>query len=311
MVFVKGRRATLTAFDKKALDALQPTWAALGVVYAEAGLELTQGGREHVQGYFEFDEPKSLKQLQEIWPGAHWEVCQGNQFQNLMYIRKGEMSHEDWKKYAQHGPTYGKNYKECFVFGQLKRQGKRTDLDNVMLAVSQGDSLRDIALANPSQFIRYTKGISAYHSIMSKPRDSAIPKEVEVYFGPTGCGKTRKAHEENPDAYLWTPSQKTWFDGYDGHKTVIMDEFRGQIAFGFLLGILDRYPMKVEVKGNMVQFSPDKVIITSPVSPEYWYQNLENKDGLMDQLRRRITKTVDMTPYVMPSSPDTVMEQFL
>jgi len=64
-----------------------------------------------------------------------------------------------------------------------------------------------------------------------------------------------------------------------------------------MLQLLDRYPLRVEVKGSSVPFVSRRIIITSNASPDEWYPNIRDRTPLM----RRITSVtsfplVDGTP---------------
>lgn len=77
-----------------------------------------------------------------------------------------------------------------------------------------------------------------------------MERKVYVFWGPTGTGKSRRAWDEaGPDAYPKDPRSKFW-DGYNGHSNVVLDEFRGAIDVSHLLRWFDRYPVLVEVKGS-------------------------------------------------------------
>jgi hypothetical protein len=66
--------------------------------------------------------------------------------------------------------------------------------------------------------------------------------------------KSRKAFGEYPDAYI--KMNNKWWDGYANEKTVIMDDYRASLCtFQDLLRILDRYPLRVELKGACAQLS--------------------------------------------------------
>ena len=81
-----------------------------------------------------------------------------------------------------------------------------------------------------------------------------------------------------------------WWDGYDGHTDIILDDFRGDYCkFAYLLKILDRYPLQVEVKGGMRQLRCRNIFITSDVHPELIYGD---HVGDKSQLLRRISKIV-------------------
>lgn len=95
------------------------------------------------------------------------------------------------------------------------------------------------------------------------------------YWGPTGTGKSRRAWDEATfDAYPKDPRTKFW-DGYRGHRNVVLDEFRGAIDIAHLLRWMDRYPVIVEVKGSSVVLEAEKIWITSNLHPRDWYKELD------------------------------------
>lgn len=180
----------------------------------------------------------------------------------------------------------------------VKAQGKRKDLDFVKEALDAGQSTRDIVMGSNEGFragARYLAFMERYRGMLAQTTEFKA-KEVYVYYGATGTGKTRKAFEDaggmNPDTvWRWVPGMgATFFEGYCGQKTVIFDEFRGQLTFGQLLVLLDGYPTSVQIKGSSVAWGPDKIYMTSPVHPKEWYQS--KGDDSIAQLLRRITKVV-------------------
>ena len=75
-----------------------------------------------------------------------------------------------------------------------------------------------------------------------------------------------------------------------------MDEYRGQLEYGFLLTMLDKYPYRLQVKGGMMGSRIKRVIITSPMHPRDWYLDLTGVDSWESgQLRRRITSIEECT----------------
>lgn len=118
----------------------------------------------------------------------------------------------------------------------------------------------------------------------------AMEREVYVYWGKTGAGKSKRAWEEATwAAYPKDPNTKFW-DGYSGHSNVVIDEFRGSISISHLLRWLDRYPVIVEVKGSSCVLGATKIWITSNLSPEDWYPDLDSETKLA--LRRRFTQVI-------------------
>jgi len=118
----------------------------------------------------------------------------------------------------------------------------------------------------------------------------AQEKQVFVFWGRTGSGKSKRAWEEASfDAFPKDPCTKFW-DGYVGQSNVVIDEFRGSIGISHLLRWLDRYPTIVEVKGSSVCLQATTIWITSNLSPDEWYPDLDQ--DTRNALKRRFTQIV-------------------
>jgi hypothetical protein len=125
--------------------------------------------------------------------------------------------------------------------------------------------------------------------------DRTEPPEVVVHFGPTGCGKSKKARNWLPEAWVWNPARKDWFNGHSGQEEAIIEEFRGQLPYGTMSSVLDRYTHEHQVKGGMVDFVAKRICITSPMHPEQWYPRQCDKTYSIEQLLRRITRIEALT----------------
>jgi hypothetical protein len=112
---------------------------------------------------------------------------------------------------------------------------------------------------------------------------------VIVYWGRTGSGKTRAVMDNIPNEnsiYIHPGGQ--WFDGYDRHEIVLFDDFGGsEFKLTYLLKLLDRYPMRVPVKGGFVSWVPREIYITSNLDPKNWYSNAHHEH--VDALFRRFS----------------------
>lgn len=117
-------------------------------------------------------------------------------------------------------------------------------------------------------------------------RPVAVERQVKVYWGATGTGKSHRAWgEAGLESYPKDPRSKFW-DGYRDQQHVVIDEFRGNIDISHILRWFDKYPVIVEVKGSSVVLKATRIWITSNISPEAWYPDL---DGLTrDALMRRL-----------------------
>lgn len=195
--------------------------------------------------------------------------------------------------------------------GTLPRQGNRSDLAELTDAIIEGNDLNTIASTFPTEFVKYNKGIQALrHTLLAKPRNPAEETTVLWWFGPTGTGKSRRAFESYPDAYIKMPNNK-WWDGYEFHSTVILDDYRPSMCpFHELLRLLDRYPMKVEYKGGTSELQARTFVITTCERPELLWQDKTTEK--IDQLIRRITEIrqfkTDGTTTILKDSATTYVK---
>ena len=182
--------------------------------------------------------------------------------------------------------------------GTRSSPGTRSDLHLVAASIIAGDSMSSVARSNPGMYIRYHRGMWALRNITVP--DRVDPPEVRVYFGATATGKSFRARQWLSDApcYIHFSNQKGWFDGYQGERNCIFEEFRGHsdIALPHLLMILDRYPARVEVKGSFTMFSASKIAFTSPFHPELWYPSFADREDY-GQLARRISCIFDCRAF--------------
>ncbi len=248
------------------------------LVYQE---EQGESGTHHFQGYCEFKAKLSLGSAKELLGGdtVHIERRRGTQSEAINYCKKRDDSYID-------GP---------WEFGECKAQGKRVDLEAFKDAVMSGKRKRDLVDEHLNILARYPKFYTTLTE-MHRPRRSE-ELVVTLNFGPTGTGKTRTVfdkYEDDPEFYITPLSNGTpWYDGYDGHTIVLLDDFSGSashISLCNLLRLLDRYPLYVPTKGSHTWWLPTEVFITSNIHPAYWYKDWTNRVEQYDALARRIHK---------------------
>lgn len=246
------------------------------IVYFCMGHEVCDTtGRLHLQGYVYFRNGKVLAAVKRFFhPFApHLEAAKGTAEQSRIYCKK---EGDEW-----------------FEYGDMPEQGKRNDLDAVREQLTADprmgpvmDHVRSYQAARFGEmFLRYKE----------QPRPlvnlDLTQFEVNVIWchGPPDTGKTRWAFAEYPD--LFRPLSEKWWDGYDGHETVLLDDFRSNYcSFTRLLHLLDNYPFRVECKGGSRQVQYETIIITSCYHPEDCYSaDLMSRGENMGQLLRRIT----------------------
>jgi len=141
-----------------------------------------------------------------------------------------------------------------------------------------------------SILVRYFGNLTKIHGHFSRPLPTV--KQVFVYWGATGTGKSRRAWAEATfEAYPKIPTTKFW-DGYRSHKHVVVDEFTGQVGITHMLQWLDRYPVLVEVKGSVTPLSVEKVWITSNIDPRQWYNDGNSTEEQRRALMRRFSECI-------------------
>lgn len=119
-------------------------------------------------------------------------------------------------------------------------------------------------------------------------------------MGKAGKGKTRYIWDKHGIDEIYVPPDYKFWEGYDGHKIVLIDELRGDwCKFGQLLKLLDRYPYRVQTKGGSRQIQATTWYITSCKHPKDVYDPYHfDAEERVDQLLRRldtITEVVDDT----------------
>lgn len=264
----------IKSFYKK----VAPRW----IIYGKEKAPTT--GTPHLQGACVIGRQVAFTSILHYLPeGIHLAEMKGTPHQNFEYCSK----EGDYVEY-----------------GTRPQPGKRNDLITMANLINSGHSLSEICEEDTlaSVFIRYPRGCRELENIVRKPRDpDASPPTVCWLYGATGTGKTRAAVEFLHKQYgrFWMSGlNPQWFDGYEGQKGVILDDIRPEtMPFVNLLKLLDRYPLRVPIKGSTVEWIPELIIVTTPDRPNIIY-NQQHDD--IRQLDRRITHLLCYTDTPTP-----------
>lgn len=247
-------------------------------VYSEEFAPTT--GTPHLQGYAYFKSPRSMSGLSKLIPRASLRVANGSSLENRVYII-GPYTGSDGKF-----KPYNEKHKEI---GKLPKQGARNDLAVVRQLVDDGNTMRDIVdVATSYQSIRSAEIILKY-----KEQKRDWKPHVTWIYGKSGTGKTRWAYDNHPpeDIHKQPASEPKWFEGYDAHPVVIIDEVDFAVNYPLLKELTDRYPMKVHNKGGMRSFLAKFIILTSLTHPaELFYDYPENGKEML----RRIDEIISL-----------------
>lgn len=235
------------------------------------GRETGESGTPHFQGIIILTVPTRMAWLRQRFidfgiSSVHWSKCR-NRPAAIKYCKKDG----DWELLGE----------------QLNsRQGRRTDLQDACTSLLESRNLLLFKEEYPEIYVKYHKGFEKL--LHDDCLGNRIPPDITWIYGPTGTGKTRYVFDRESLDHLWLASvDLKWFDGYNGQPAVLIDDFRGNFcSFHSLLRYLDRYPMRVPVKGGFVVWKPERIYITSSKHPSAIY----NVDEDVNQLLRRITR---------------------
>lgn len=152
--------------------------------------ELGETKTPHLQGFIGFKGPKRLVALKKMLPRAHWELSRS----------------KDAAIYCC------KSGSDVIINVNNKKQGKRSDLDEIKTKLLNGVDQKTIWDEHWGTMVRNHRGIDIGFKILNPKRvkikfnlDKFVVPPLDltlpvILWGPPGCGKTSfaKAHFENP-----------------------------------------------------------------------------------------------------------------
>lgn len=251
-----------------------------------------ESGKHHLQGFVYFKNAMSLTAVQKYLmktfdakKGINLLVTKGSPEENRTYC--GGAHYDDGKgKVKEPNPDFQE-------WGKLPVKGSRSDIDAVKDSIMSGETTAtDVCVDNPEFYHQYGRTLDRIQTIMLRKKWRTWMTQGYWYYGETGCGKSHVAFKDyDPEThYEVSLSQlaRGFWTGYTGQETVIINEFRGQIGFGELMDLVDKWPKKVDVKcGEPVPFLAKSFIITGPKPPAETYSGIVDKGDSINQLYRR------------------------
>jgi len=239
-------------------------------------------GTQHLQGYFSLKKKKTMASIQKILVQRGISLAlinaNGTPTQNRQYCSK----------------PGGQDFWESGDIN-IVGQGTRTDLSLACDKIKNKRPLSEVASDHPETFVKYHRGLAALEFTLDKPIDER-EMEVVLLFGDAGTGKSHKAAmlAKLYGSYyrLGVPNgHSVWWDGYEGEKSVIIDEFKGWLTPTQLNTILDKYKLPLNIKGRTVYAKYEHVFITSNFGIDEWWSDkvIWNRQALL----RRITSVYE------------------
>ena len=244
------------------------------VRYMVYGKEVGEEGTPHLQGTCIFPDAKSESAARKTLPGCHVEPCV-SLFDSIEYCKKdGDYTERGKPPMTQADKGAAGKEAEQERWKQIREAAEEGRYDDIP------ESIR---------FLNYK--CVEYHRQIGKKKRKLEDTEIEHvwYCGPAGTGKSRKAREENPDAYLKTCNK--WWDGYEDESVVLIEDFdkSHSVLCHHMKIWADRYPFNAEVKGGTTgNIRPSKIVVTSNYHPKDIWTEEQDLDPILR--RFKVTK---------------------
>lgn len=239
------------------------------------GKEVGESGTPHLQGVVCFHKKCTRKHVVEELGGGAWvSIMRGSWNQATNYAKKdGDLVRD---------------------FGEGPHQGRRTDIEDVKRKFDEGASVEDLCKEAPGVM----RGAMQMFRFLEDRRDSKKIREEVMprclwLFGDTGVGKTHcvneyaKTLDEKP---YWKYKDNMWWDNYTGQKVVIINEFRGGLAYEELLAMADKFYYEVSRRGRApMPFLATTILVTSRANITSIFPK-ENVENGCAEMKRRFTE---------------------
>lgn len=270
---------TVNNYTPDMLKSIDEYSTSDNVIYMIVGKETAETtGTPHLQCFMHVKNKMSMKQLKNIYGNtAHVEIAKGNDEQNQAYCSKQEV------------------YLEV---GKPAINGKRKSLE-----LLKEKLLSKTPVSKQQLYIEYPQYVRLIDKMLEYESGRVDKPTVIWIYGKSGSGKSRYAHKlidesEHNTVYKKTGNNK-WFNGYDNHEILLIDDIRSKsLDYNELLQLLDRYGYRVETKGGMRQLTAKLIIITSNKSPDSLFDYMDEDNA---QLLRRIDNLIHMEYQKMTS----------
>lgn len=250
-------------------------------------------GRRHIQGYVEFTTAKTIAAAKGCLGdvSCHFERRKGTASQAADYCRKTD------SRVAGVNCDFGD-------FGG--DQGKRTDL-TAAISTLRDSGLAGVAELHAEVYVKYSRGLHslAFEYARAAPESPCV--RVILLHGPPGVGKSRTARFLSGQSLFVVDevvNGHVWFDGYRGERFLLIDDVYGTIKYTHMLRLLDRYRIRLSIKGGHTYSNWHTIFITANTEILNWYPDVFKGDAncsAYKALRRRFTKVLSL-PECLPDS---------
>lgn len=231
--------------------------------------------KKHFQGYMQLNRKRRITALKKIHPTAHYEARKGTHQDAINYVTK------------EHTRLYGP-----WKYGEGVEERQRTDIQKMVRLLHEGKTPHQVTEEYPEQGAHVYKFLEWKEKFIKNEPEFQGAREVIVFQGPPGCGKSRLVREREGRENLYNLFSKSplWFDGYQREPVLLINEFNGEIPVEKINELCDRkeYDIRVPIKGHSILARWNKVYICTNTDINYWWtQALPSQ---IDAFKRRITE---------------------
>lgn len=181
-----------------------------GCKYCEIAAETSETGYKHGQGRIVFRRGYRMTQLKKLMPEPHWEptCCK----HDCLYLRKHDS--------------------ETVLKWDGRCQGVRNVFKEQAALIVEGGTIRDCALLDGANYqsIRSAELLMAY----TEPERPCAPREVHLVTSPSSV----------MPAGIYRLRSAAFWDGYDGHKAIFIDQPLLKLSLGVLRQICGPAPFR-------------------------------------------------------------------
>ena len=200
----------------------------------------------------------------------HWECKRGTVAEAIDYVSKEDTRVTGDDAYS-------------FEFGTIpeergpKKSATKRDREEKAIEVVDELKTRYIPFEGiDSDVLLHPNFVPVYEKLTANRLGPYRPNlKVLCIIGFSGCGKTYAFNKwfHNYVKCIYG-NNGAWFQNTFA-RTLLLDEFNGQIPPQALLELLEGYPHALEIKGGMRPAVYEQVVIFSNVRPENWYASAE------------------------------------
>lgn len=271
-------------------ETILQTVATLQPDYYCYSEEVGKNGTPHVHIYFTKKNPWRFQTVKNKFPFAHIEKAYGSAEENRDYVAKEG-------KWAGTEKSETKIDGSFCEFGVMPR-GKETSDKTTKLLTLMKEGYTDLQILEEyPELGGMVKVFPIFRELVNAEKTKEYRAvNVTYLYGVSGTGKTRYIFDNYPidEIYRITnyPLNGIRFDGYSNQTILVFEEFSGKISIQDMLNYLDVYPIKLPARYTDHAACYTKVFITSNLSLDEQYAEIDHSGETWKAFLRRITNIV-------------------